>query len=77
MQQLVDQLVQFSKVWCPHIALDDVALLVDHKGGGGQLDIAPRLGSGASVVDGDLEGQLPCLHKVHHIAGWVVTHGHS
>ena len=57
-QQLFDQLVQFGKVRFAHVAFDDLAALVHQVAGGRELDIAPSVGYGSGVVDGDGEGQL-------------------
>jgi hypothetical protein len=55
---LVQYLVYFLEIHHPDIALEDIALLVDQKGGGCQLDVTEGLGNAALAIQGDKEGQL-------------------
>ena len=54
----LNQAVQLGKVGRTHIALDDLAALVEQVSGGRELHIAPGLGIGSGVVNRHLEGQL-------------------
>src|SRR5690606_25691823 len=59
------------------IAFDDIALLVDQKGSGCELDIAEGLGDFALRVDGHGKGQVPCFSIVLYVIGGIILHGHG
>ena len=67
--------MQLRKIRLADDALDDHAVFVHQKAGGGNRHIAPLARNRAGVVYRHAKGQLPLLGKIHHIGWRVVLHG--
>src|SRR3569832_2281828 len=72
-QCLFQQLMQRSEFRLADIALEDLAVLVDHERGRRQLHIAEGLGDVAFGVERDLERQAARLRIVEHVVAQKLT----